>query len=344
MKHLGLILVAVALTANFISCKEDKPPTPTRPFTDVYVAGYYTEQGSVRRFPCYWKTDGSRVRLDSDETVHSEATTITVVDGTPHIAGYHYSNTGETQPCVWDENGNRTDITVNGKVRYFSFLGSEPYMAGTDASGACCYWSPPFFPLAGEKKTLLPGCDGISAILVPHNDYVLVAGYWLNDWIQERPKIWVNGEQSIALSDGSTGHNQPVHLSGIARVGTVAYLCGVVKYGLRYQPTYWVSTSDKSYRLPSDPDISGSTSAISASGDKAYVAGLDGSNYCYWEIGGSKTILPGASSVSDIADLNGKVYVSGHSNGVPCYWDKDGKKTVLDVGSGEGATFSIALY
>ena len=108
MKHLGLILVAVALTANFISCKEDNPPTPTRPFTDVYVAGYYTEQGSVRRFPCYWKTDGSRVRLDSDETVHSEATTITVVDGTPHIAGYHYSNTGETQPCVWDENGNRT--------------------------------------------------------------------------------------------------------------------------------------------------------------------------------------------------------------------------------------------
>jgi hypothetical protein len=294
------------------------------------------------------------VNLASDETFHGEAVAITVVDGSPHIAGFHYTSSNDKKPCLWDKDGKRTDLKTDGQVRLFAFHGSNPYMAGRDSDGAACYWSRTVVGVVGgTQKTLLSGCDGVSAIHVPYNDEIYVGGYKLNSFTQERPYVWKNGELAETLATGGVGNNQPIHIKCMGQEGASMYICGTMKYGLRYQPVYWVPQAvlteggSELQNLPSDPNVSGDVVAISASRFDVYILGYDGSNYCVWKVFRylpDKFIIPGATGVTAIADLENTVYVSGSSNGKPCYWDREGNIRSLDVNGGKGAALAIALY
>jgi hypothetical protein len=310
-----------------------EPPPPENPASGVYVAGYYVSQDN-RKIPCYWDQNGNRVDLNLDGANQGEAVVITAFQGNLYIAGFYYDGTSGGKPCRWDKDGNKTNINVAGTVRFFTFYGSDVYMAGTDTENAPCYWNP------NGGKTLLEGCQGVKGIAVRNSGNVFVAGYITNNQVQERPYIWANGQRSEQLGNSGTPNNMNVYVTGIAVSASQVYVSGHRPRFWDTDPWYWAGVGEPTL-LTRGGGNHGTTSGAVFADNHLYVLGLVDNTYCYW-VDGTKKDLPSGSSISSLTASGGAVYIAGSSSG-PCYWDGNGVKTALTTDGKGGAAHSITI-
>lgn len=357
MKRVALGLAALVVAALFFSCPDPglipvpspgpspedptpEPPPPENPVAGVFVAGYYVTQDN-RRIPCYWDQNGNKVDLNLDGANQGEAVVITTFGGNLYIAGFYYDDNRSKKPCRWDKDGNKTNINIAGTVQFFTFYGSDIYMAGADTERAPCYWD------QNGNKTLLSGCVEAKGIAVRDSGNIFVAGYTINTQYQQRAHIWTNGQQGAQLDSAGTPNNMNVFATGIAVSGSRVYVCGYGDRFWNYVPWYWgvggmvIGPTNETVILPLNGGGTGTTNGVVFADDHLYVLGTVDNIACYWDNGVRKTMEAG-STISSLAASGGSVYIAGSSSG-PCYWNANGAKIALTTEGKGGGTYSIVI-
>ena len=338
------------------------PDKNAGPPVKVYVAGSY-EEGSTD-YACYW-VNGERITLPVPEgSKNARGTNILVSGGMVFATGMYDEIEEENydiRSCYWlDEE--RTDMENYTEIICAAALNDDFYMGGyykTDdytIPPKACYW------IAGDTDPIemLPiGLyDGgiylgsqLEAITVTDNGSVYAAGLFSYDITEpvyeshyyfyykkdDSPAILMDTPEGIDLWE--------LKISGIAVTddGTV-YVSGCV-YS---EACYW-ENGEIHYLQPPPLDTGFSTSSITVSGNKVYIAGAyddffgdtKTSRACYWEDGIYKTLSQTGVPMCETEAItvhNGSVYVAGYfmlitQQGVSvksCYW-KNG--TLNDAGS-----------
>jgi len=278
MKNLCLLFSIVLI---FYAC--DKKELDSNPVDqdqqyqiDIYVAGYETNDSSLKSVATYWKNGVPEYLTDG--TYEARATSIYVFEGDVYVAGCEDNEFKKSVAKYW-KNGNPivlTDGTHSAIIMSIFVSDGDVYAAGSELNDStknvAKYWK------NGSPIELSAGSKHASAqsIFVANGD-VHVAGYSNEN---SRPQIsqnvmyWKNGVPEILNEEGSGWgtsvfvYNNDVYVGGFEQVTNTPEPYTNAKYWKNGIPQ----------NLTSGP-YSFQVSSIFVSNDDVYSAGYGRSNF-----------------------------------------------------------------
>jgi hypothetical protein len=324
--NLKKLIYTTLTVCIFSACGKKQAVSPinntTNPAVDVYVTGGIVASTGFSE-ATYWK-NGIAVKLVTDSSSNSGATSIAVSGNNICVAGYATINGTETQ--VYWKNGIMTqlpDAEMQLLTHNIAINGDDVYVVGSTYQNQtfyAAYWKNGvvnILPSTGSSSTaqaiFINGSDIYIAgtAIINVIDY---ATYWKNGVATVFPQVeaqatditvsgndvyiadngvayWKNGVfTQLAFGNNITG----AITNGIAVSGNTVYLSGFVTGNNENIATYWkndITTNASSQVSLSNTSVSASNyTSIAINGSDLYIAGLiSNNNNCYWKNG---TLIP----------------------------------------------------